>query len=159
VLVEPLGEWGQGVVQLVEIPAESENNDNIISYWRPKTPLTPGQDLSFAYRQLWCWEPPEPSGLAVATQSRSGRAGSTKKRRFVVEFTGGALGDPKLDVRADLTATQGAISGLRTFISRERRKMRVVFDLEPAGDQSELRLALTADGKPVSETWLYRWTP
>jgi glucans biosynthesis protein len=24
---------------------------------------------------------------------------------------------------------------------------------------SELRLVLEAGGKPVSETWLYRWTP
>lgn len=158
-LVQPLGEWGPGGVQLVEIPAESENNDNIIAYWRPKAGLAQGVETAISYRQLWCWDPPEPPPLAVATHSRSGRLGSSKRRRFVVEFTGGGIGETQGDVRADLTATPGAIAALRTFISRDRKRMRVVFDIDPPGDPSELRLVLTADGKPVSETWLYRWTP
>jgi glucans biosynthesis protein len=158
-LVQPLGEWGPGGVQLVEIPAESENNDNIIAYWRPKAGLAQGVETAISYRQLWCWEPPEPPPLAIATHSRSGRLGSSKRRRFVVEFTGGGIGETQGDVRADLTATPGAIGALRTYISRDRKRMRVVFDIDPPGDPSELRLVLTADGKPVSETWLYRWTP
>ena len=158
-MVEPLGDWGPGGVQLVEIPAESENNDNVIAYWRPKAGLAQGVDTTLAYRQLWCWEPPEPSPLAIATHCRSGRIGATKRRRFVVEFTGAAVGETQSDIRADLTANPGAIAALRTFISRDRKRMRVVFDVDPSGDVTELRLVLTADGKPVSETWLYRWTP
>ncbi|QLP97989.1 MAG: glucan biosynthesis protein [Rhodoblastus sp.] len=158
-IVEPLGDWGPGGVQLVEIPAESENNDNIIAYWRPKAGLAQGVETSIAYRQLWCWEPPEPPPLAIATHCRSGRIGAGKRRRFVVEFTGGPIGETSSDIRADLSANPGAIAALRTFISRDRKRMRVVFDIDPPGDASELRLVLAADGKPVSETWLYRWTP
>ena len=77
----------------------------------------------------------------------------------MVEFTGAAIGETQSDIRADLTANPGAIAALRTFISRDRKRMRVVFDVDPSGDATELRLVLTADGKPVSETWLYRWTP
>jgi glucans biosynthesis protein len=37
--------------------------------------------------------------------------------------------------------------------------MRVVFDLEPGGQNLvELRAALKRDAAPMSETWLYRWT-
>ena len=33
--VEPAGNWGDGCVQLVEIPTETEYFDNIVAYWRP----------------------------------------------------------------------------------------------------------------------------
>ncbi len=37
---------------------------------------------------------------------------------------------------------------------------RVGFDLDIGTETvSELRLVLEAAGKPLSETWLYRWTP
>lgn len=157
--VEPLGDWGPGGIQLVEIPAESENNDNIIAYWRPKGGLAQAIESSVAYRQLWCWEPPEPPPLAIAAQCRSGRIGNSKRRRFVIEFIGGQLGETQADIRADLTASAGVIAALRTFISKDRKRMRVLADIDPPGESAELRLVLTADGKPISETWLYRWTP
>ena len=53
--IEPIGDWSAGSVQLVEIPSDSEANDNIIGYWRPKQPLAAGSETFFAYRQFWCW--------------------------------------------------------------------------------------------------------
>ncbi len=50
--IEPIGEWGQGMVQLIEIPTENEINDNVIAYWRPKQGLQPGTETFFAYRQF-----------------------------------------------------------------------------------------------------------
>ena len=32
--IEPIGDWGQGVVELVEIPSDREVNDNIVAFWR-----------------------------------------------------------------------------------------------------------------------------
>jgi glucans biosynthesis protein len=157
--IEPIGEWGEGAVQLAEIPAEAEANDNIIAYWRPKAALAAGSEHSFAYRQLWCWDPPDPPQLAVATQSRSGRAGG-RRRRFIVEFTGAVFGEPMSELRADVTVNPGQLTSLRSFLVRDRKRMRVVFDIDPGGeDSSEIRLVILGDGKPVSETWLYRWTP
>ena len=37
--IEPIGDWEQGLVQLIEIPTDSEINDNVLVYWRPKQPL------------------------------------------------------------------------------------------------------------------------
>ena len=33
--VEPIGAWGEGAVSLVEIPTDTEYNDNIVAAWRP----------------------------------------------------------------------------------------------------------------------------
>ena len=33
---EPIGDWGEGAVQLVEIPTKEEIHDNIAAFWRPK---------------------------------------------------------------------------------------------------------------------------
>ena len=64
------------------------------------------------------------------------------------------------DIKPALTAAPGSIASVRTYLYRDRKAYRVVFDLDPGAEtQSEIRLVLEADGKPVSETWLYRWTP
>ena len=36
--VEPIGDWGEGIGELVEIPTSTEINDNIVAYWRPRNP-------------------------------------------------------------------------------------------------------------------------
>src|SRR3546814_15594658 len=40
VWVEPLGDWGEGAVQRVELPTGNGINDNIVAYWTPKRPAT-----------------------------------------------------------------------------------------------------------------------
>ena len=160
--IEPLGEWGQGGVQLIEIPTESEGNDNILCFWRPKQPLAAGSESAFAYRQFWCWSPPEQPRLARAVTSRSGRGFGAKRRRFFVDFQGDDLADPgrTAGLKPTVTTTGGTIVSARGFPGRDAKSYSVVFELEVGADQSsELRLILEAQGKPMSETWLYRWTP
>jgi glucans biosynthesis protein len=160
--VEPLGDWGQGSVQLIEIPSDSEVNDNIIAYWRPRQGLAQGGEAMFNYRQAWCWHPPERPMLATATRIRQGRGSQQRRRRFVIDFNGDELADAGIvtSLKANVSATPGAIQNLRLIPYPERKGARVSFELEPANDAfSELRLVLEAGQRPVSETWLYRWTP
>ena len=160
--IEPLSDFGPGTVSLVEIPAESETNSNCVAYWRPNGGLVAGKESSWAYRQFWCWEPPSRPPLLRVTESRGGRGGAAKRRRFVVAFSSDALGDPQAlrDIKPALSAAPGAIASVRSYLYRDRKSYRVVFEIDPGGEpQSELRLVIEADGKPVSETWLYRWTP
>ncbi|MGA9215568.1 MAG: glucan biosynthesis protein, partial [Methylocella sp.] len=148
-------------VQLIEIPSVSEANDNIIGYWKPKQPLAAGSETSFAYRQFWCWNPPEQPPLAIATRSRSGRGSSSKRRRFMVEFAGEILRLPQNAeaMKPKLNTSPGSITALRTFTSADKKSCRILFELDPGGEAySELRLVMEAAGKPISETWLYRWT-
>src|SRR5262249_52761894 len=37
--VEPIGDWGEGAVHLIEIPTKEEIHDNLVAFWRPKEPL------------------------------------------------------------------------------------------------------------------------
>ncbi len=161
--IEPIGDWAEGLVQLIEIPTESEINDNVLTYWRPKQPLAPGTEGQFfAYRQFWCWQVPDRPAMLVVTDTRTGRAGTTNNRRFVVDFVGDALKSSQTisELKPMLSTTPGKIVNVRVWPYAERRLCRVGFDLDPAGETAcELRLVLEAGGKPVSETWLYRWTP
>lgn len=158
---EPLGDWGAGSVQLIEIPSDSELNKNIIMYWRPKQPLAAGSETSISYRQAWCWQPPDRPPLAIATRTRQGKGSQGRRRRFIVEFAGDKLGDAGLiaSTRATVTAQPGAVHGVRLWPYPERKMMRVGFEVDPGTEAlSELRLVLQSGGQPVSETWLNRWT-
>lgn len=158
--IEPLGEWGEGTVQLIEIPLDTEVNKNILAYWRPKAPLAAGSETAFNYRQHWCWQVPGHPGLAQVAQTRVGRGGNARRRRFLVDFSGETLGAAVPDLRIALTANPGTIHGLKHWAYPDRRTLRVGFDLDPNGEPaSEMRLVLESGGKPLSETWLYRWTP
>ncbi len=160
--IEPIGDWGPGSVNLVEIPTDSEIHDNIIAYWRPREPLAAGTELAFAYRQFWCWSPPERPALATATATRLGRAGNPRRRRFAVDFTSEAFATAgaAADLKIALGATPGTLSGQRLVPMPWRKIVRVLFELDPGNEPAiELRLILEAGGRPASETWLYRWTP
>jgi periplasmic glucans biosynthesis protein len=157
--IEPIGDWGEGEVMLLEIPAESENNDNILAQWRPKAALAEGGSVSYAYRQFWSWTPPAHPDLATAVSSRIGKIG--KRRRFIVEFVSDLFADPQkaAETTAALEASPGQIVSVRLFPNKDRRSVRVAFDLDPGSDSyTELRLALKLANQLVSETWLYRWT-
>lgn len=157
--IEPLGDWAEGGVQLIEIPSTSDANDNILCFWRPKAPLKAGSESAFAYRQFWCWDPPERPNLARATRSHSGSSG--KQRKFFIEFTGDVFSDSGRMAGASptLTASDGSITMMKTYTDLEQKAYRVFFELDPGNAQaSELRLVIEAKGQRLSETWLYRWT-
>jgi glucans biosynthesis protein len=157
--IEPIGDWGAGEVILIEIPSDSEFNDNVIAQWRPKANLDAGSTISFAYRQFWCWSPPSKPPLATVVDSRSGKNG--KHLRFAVEFASDMFADPQkaAQVTADVAAAPGQVVSSHLYPYKDRRSIRVVFDVEPGSESySELRLVLKASDQPVSETWLYRWT-
>ncbi|PPQ35521.1 glucans biosynthesis protein [Rhodoblastus acidophilus] len=159
--IEPIGDWGPGSVELLEIPSDSEPAQNIIAFWRCKKGLAKGQTAEFAYRQFWCWTPPTSPPLAVAIGARGGRGGAAKQRRFQVDFEADFLGDAAkaADIKANLNTSPGRIASVRLFPAPEQKRLRVLFDLDPNGETAcELRLTLESQGAPVSETWLYRWT-
>ena len=98
--VEPLGDWGKGVVQLVEIPTDDEIHDNVVAYWVPAEPTQAG-DRHRAAATGCTGSPTSPSrpplGRCVATRlGRGGQPGQPRPdgvRKFMVEFLGGPLGE------------------------------------------------------------------
>jgi periplasmic glucans biosynthesis protein len=158
--IEPIGDWGQGFVQLVEIPSDSEVNDNIIAFWRPKVPLAAGSETMLAYRQFWCWSPPERPELATAVGFRIGRGSAGRRRKCLVEFAGDVFGQEILpEMKLVLGASPGQITQSRLVINSARKSARVHFEIDPGNENAtELRLLIESGDKPLTETWLYRWT-
>jgi glucans biosynthesis protein len=155
--VEPKGEWGAGGVELVEIPSGRETNDNIVAFWRPVQPLTPGHPAHFAYRIVWCAEPALPKSLGKTVATRSGASLDGKRRVFLLDFVG--AGEKVDGLHLDLGASAGRISNATLMSNSALHGLRASFELDPRdADLIELRLRIMRGDRPVSETWLYRWT-
>jgi glucans biosynthesis protein len=58
--VEPKGAWGEGAVQLIEIPTSDEISDNIVVAWVPARSPAPGARFDLGYRLYWLAEEPYP---------------------------------------------------------------------------------------------------
>lgn len=167
-MVEPLGDWGQGVVRLIEIPSTFEGNDNIVAYWVPSAPTRAGDALEVAYRLSWGLEPQGSGGTDVArvVRTRSGVAGvagaevAPDKRKFVIDFAGGLLGeliDPE-EVHPDVSAANGQVTEVVLSRVGDSETWRLVIEVQaPAGAVVELRARLSGFGRALTETWLYQW--
>ncbi|GGE37645.1 glucans biosynthesis protein G [Agaricicola taiwanensis] len=158
--IEPIGDWGEGAVHLLEIPTNSEINDNIVAFWRPREPLRPKGEYRYTYRMHWSWDNPWKTGLATWRVSSSGRSLRSKSRVFVLEAIGDALKDlpPDAKVIGEVTASGGRIENIVTQPNPERGGWRLSFNLFNERDVVELRASLSDGTKSLSETWIYRWT-
>ncbi|MBV7514624.1 glucan biosynthesis protein D [Pseudomonas sp. PDM25] len=168
--VEPLGDWGAGSVQLVEIPTDDEIHDNIVAMWVPAEPAEAGNTYRLRYRLHWLADEPYPSELARCVATRLGNGGQPGQprpkgvRKFVVEFKGTPLEKLAFGVKpqAVLSSSRGTFSNVFTEAVPDGvpGHWRAQFDLSVDGkDPVELRLFLLLDGKTLSETWLYQYHP
>ncbi len=168
--VETKGDWGKGSVQLVEIPTDNEIYDNIIAMWVPAEPTRAGQILSYDYNLLWRDTDPFPEGLALCVATRlsagaeQGAPRSQTLRKFMVEFQGAnlALLDIGEEPEPVLSASRGAFLNGNTEVSPDgnRTLWRTQFDLDAHGPEPvELRCFLRHGGRPLTETWVFRYIP
>jgi glucans biosynthesis protein len=164
------GGWGKGSVQLVEIPTVDETFDNIVAFWNPAEKPKPGQELLFGYRLYWGTRMPFSSPLGQTIATRTGIGGTVGIKRqyyswhFAVDFAGGELGALAKDaaVEAVITASHGQVEHVTAHYVEEFHGYRALFDVRPpedAIDPIDLRLYLRIDGRPLTETWIYLWTP
>ncbi len=155
--IEPQGDWGAGTVELVEIPSGRETNDNIVAFWRPTQPLAPGRPAHYAYRITWSAEPPQPKSLGKTIATRSGASLDGKRRVFLLDFVGAG---EKIDgLRLDLSASAGRISNAALMSNSALHGLRASFEIDPRdAELIEMRLRIMRGDRPVTETWLYRWT-
>ncbi len=155
--IEPQGDWGAGSVELVEIPSGRETNDNIVAFWRTAQPLTPAHPAHFAYRIVWSAEPLLPKSLGRTIATHSGASVDGKRRVFLLDFVG--AGEKVDGLRLDLSASAGRISNAIVMANSALHGLRASFELDPRdAELIELRLRIMRGDRPVTETWLYRWT-
>jgi periplasmic glucans biosynthesis protein len=168
--VEPKSSWGKGSIQLVEIPTVDETFDNIVAFWNPVDTPQPGQELLFSYRLHWGARLPVSPPLARVVATHTGLGGVVGQKRtyfswrFVVDFAGGDLSMLGKDVAVEpvISASRGQIEIPSARPLEAVRGYRAMFDLRPTDDSVapiDLRLYLRANGQPLTETWLYQWTP
>lgn len=159
--VTPGENWGRGAVTLVEIPADTEIYDNIVAYWRPATPLPAGARHDMSYRLDWGADPAPATPLARVQNTAMGGSAFHDGLIFAIDFA------PTPDMPQDLStvmkllrASAGEVSEGVLQRNPETGGPRLAFTFHP-GDAplAEFRAQLrSADGAPLSEVWLYRWT-
>jgi glucans biosynthesis protein len=164
--VEPIGDWGKGRVELVEIPSTSERYDNIVAYWTPERQVEAGDEMEFEYLLRYARDPEArlTGGRTLAT--RVGGAGTevldSSRRKFVVDFVGETLAGlpPEKPVTATVTTSSGSLSPPVVQYNPETKGRRLTFELTPErGRSAELRAFLYAEPDVLSETWSFEWLP
>jgi glucans biosynthesis protein len=170
VWVEPKSPWGKGQVQLLEFSTHGETEDNIAAFWNPAEKPRPGTELLYGYRLHWGARPPAAPSLAQAVATRTGIGGIVGRKRkyfswrFVVDFAGAnfAMLKPEAEVEPVVSASRGEIEITSARPLKSIAGYRAMFDVKLADDSVEpvnLRLFLRAGGEPLTETWLYQWSP
>ncbi|WP_026608470.1 glucan biosynthesis protein [Methylocapsa acidiphila] len=167
--VEPRGSWGEGRIELVELPTEHETNDNIVASFLPKDAPEPNKPYGYAYRLTATIDSARlsPNGRALNTyQTTAAALGSSEpiapgSRRFIIDFTGGDLAyyalDPSL-VEVVPSTSQGKI--LRSFLAPNPHingfRAAIDVQLEP-GQSTDLRAFLRTGSRALTETWTFPW--
>jgi glucans biosynthesis protein len=165
--VTPKGKWGDGRVELVQIPTPNEDNDNIVAYWIPAKQPPQGKPFDIEYRLLWQKEADAKPPLAWVTQTRRSNGNPVKPDDSVmlnVDFEGPALKKiataKKLTVGID-TDDNGRL--LETRVARNEVtggwRMTIRLRRNEENKPVELRGVLRDGNTPLSETWSYILPP
>ncbi|MDO5612893.1 MAG: glucan biosynthesis protein G [Paracoccus sp. (in: a-proteobacteria)] len=157
--IEPIGNWGEGVVRLIEIPVENEFNDNIVSYWQPKSPLTAGQRADWSYRLVFA---PLVQSSGPVAQVRGTRAGksinSPTGRSFIIDYDLAPFQDQLPQIAVNTSSGEVVHAYLKPLVAEG--VLRLAFEFEPRDARmTDLRATLTdPEGTALSETWMARWS-
>lgn len=157
--IEPKGQWAEGYVELIEIPADEEIHDNIVAYWKPAKELPAGKPFTYSYRLYWSDNIPVALPGARIAKTRVGNNRKPDTKIFVIDFDGPGVKDIRDLPSAQVTASAGQIANVVVQRHQDINGLRVTFELNTAGAELiELRLVLKANDQQISETWIYRWT-
>ena len=168
--VQPLGHWGRGGVELVEIPSDEEIHDNIVAYWVPAEAPKAGKPLSFAYLLSAFLKSSQwpPGGHVISTRSGNPAAGDNRghfapgTRRIMVEFTGGDLDglDATQPVKAEVMADNATVQPPTVERLHDSGAWVVALIVTPKSKKPvNLQCLLSLYGEVLTESWVYQWTP
>ena len=170
VWVEPIGDWGPGAVQLVEIPTDDEIFDNVVAYWVPKAEPEKGAQVALDYKLYWTRQEPADWQVARTVATRFGRGGVPGQPRpdsqikIAIDFEGPAL--TGLTVKDGITPVVSVPEGVEVVnpyvlpvVGTDR--WRLIFDVKaPEGMETvDARAYLARNDTPLTETWLGQLHP
>ena len=163
--VEPKGAWGAGSVRLIEIPIQDETprqhrgllDATGAGHRRPRAArrLQPALVAAAAARDRADAGPVDPCRAGRRARRASGRPICGK---VAIEFAaaGRRAPRPRPCRRRWWNATMANARPRWSAPNEVTGGYQVTFDVRLGGNAVELRCFLAQDGKPVSETWLYR---
>lgn len=166
-MIEPLGDWGRGMVELVEIPTKSEVNDNIVAFWVPEKKPEAGSQYEFRYRMRWGNVVDDAASLAYVSGTYAGVGGNAAEevppntRRFAINFIKGTIGNLPLDAVLDaIVDVPDNAKLVHTALDRlPDGGWRLSLEIQKLNSAPvELRAKLSMLQRIVTETWLYQWT-
>lgn len=162
--VEPIGTWGKGAVNLVQLPTPDETLDNVVLYWQPEKAPVAGDKMDVSYRLHWFMDDPRWPPLARVSATRVNHPTRLfPSPRFILDFIGPGVEDidPRDFPRAVVSTTSGTpITDVQVIRNPYEHSLRVSFTIPDKDKLSELRCQLQrADGTPFSEVWTYTWHP
>lgn len=151
VWIEPTSDWGNGAIELLELPAPHEGIDNMAAWWVPASPVVVGEPLSLAYRIHFFMgdRPDHRLGKAIGfTVDRE----EQELLRIAVEFALPGEDSPQ-SVEPQATCIRGDIKEARCEETGPGSWVATL-DIRPAGDGPiELTLLLKEGDVPLTETW------
>lgn len=166
--ITPKNQWGKGRVELVEIPTNSETNDNIVSYWVPDAQFKKGDKKQFDYTITTVNGMVDNDATARVTRvfnswgALPGQENAPDKnvRQLIVDFSSAEFAHLGQSIRmsANLSLSSGKFEDLETIQLPDKKTWRVQFKLKPENDEAiDMRLFMTLGNQPVSEVWNYVW--
>jgi glucans biosynthesis protein len=161
VWIQPSGDWGPGRLELIEIPTDSEVNDNVTAFWVPSVRPKPGQPFTFSYVMYWYADDGRrpPAGRVVATRRDGGTIDGG--HRFVIDFAGEKLKALPAErvlrgVVSVVPSDAGELLDQHVVKNPVTGTWRLVFQMRPKGnDPVGLRAYLDKGGDTLTETWSY----
>ena len=161
--ITPVGDWGPGRVELVQLNTVDETNDNIVAYWVPDRLPAPGEPLDLSYRLRWQGNDQQHPPGAWVTQSRSGHSFATLgkgEEQVIVDFAGPSLASLPVDAQVKAVVTGVAnVDVVSTNCYRNEAngtwRLAIRFKQRNADEPVELRAFLQHGNDILSETWTH----
>lgn len=183
--IEPVGDWGPGRLELLEIPSSQDIHDNILAFWVAEEPAAVNGPagigpvsrplLEFNYTMYWMAPNIAPHQMGRAAATRLVRTPNGDTVTFLIDFEGEEL--QGMSAGTGLTSvvetaagqvlwkqlTKNPVTGgwRLTFIVQVPQESGVMSSIMSArGEQRDLRLrAYLKKGENISEslteTWVY----
>lgn len=160
--------WPVGEVVLVEIPTDSETNDNIVAFWKPRDSGKAGEHRKLSYTLTMGGRDVagQQTGQAVKTfvgdGNRTGGGGAEGAYRIIVDFAHGPLDSLKPDAGVISTVSVWSSNDdaeiLEHFVEHVEadNKWRLSMLVRPgSGEDPVFRGQLLLDDTPLTEVWTY----
>jgi glucans biosynthesis protein len=157
--VIPKGEWGEGRVELIQIPTSDELHDNIVAFWVPKKAPKAGDSIHLAYRLIWYRSHPDRPGGGYVTATRIMPGQDEGSLKFVLDFKGKELEALPAGSAVEAVINVGQAGKLfeqQIYKNEMTQGWRLVFQARPEHARPmEMRASLKRGQDFLTETWSY----